>query len=474
MESDCTPSNLDTVTRTTSISNLDIETLTPVPPEIPTPHNILDTTSKRSWVWQYFQTTVIGGVAYNICQARKSPEGEELCLRQLTVDSKKSTTSMSKHLDRIHHIYENKQSTGAITKFLEKGCHFKKLDRSSLTSSLARFFVGCNVPFYTVEDPHFHQLLRLCNPAIDEFICGKDTLSAFIRKTFRQGKQVLCDQLCALKSQISLTCDTWTSPSNQSVLGVTAHWIDEDFSLNSIILAARLVDGNHSGVSLANHLLEVLEDFDICDQIFCITSDNASNNRTMGAHLATLIPFDNEKCLLGCMAHVINLAAQAGIKEFSQSSAPSTALPDGLMSILNDQPAPVEVKTIISRIKGFASFLKHSPQKAALFAKATIRVFGEEIHMVQDVATRWNSTFYMLKRASELQACISTFCEAHHLSDQYNLQPHEWLKLNQLCSFMGLLHDATNTISPENTVTLSLAAPVYIMMMKELRLVSSL
>ncbi|KAA1117220.1 Zinc finger BED domain-containing protein 4 [Puccinia graminis f. sp. tritici] len=71
----------------------------------------------------------------------------------------------------------------------------------------------------------------------------------------------------------------------------------------------------------------------------------------------------------------------------------------------------------------------------------------------------------MLKRASKLQSCISAFCEKY---DEYNLEPHEWLKLDQLCNFMGLLYDATNTISPENTVTLLLAAPVYIMMMKEL------
>ncbi|KAI7947561.1 hypothetical protein MJO28_009469 [Puccinia striiformis f. sp. tritici] len=248
--------NLNTATRSSWVS----------------PDKTLDTSNRSSWVWKYFKPMTIDGTPYNVCQASIIPGGTELCLKQLTVDRKKSTTSMANHLDRKHRIYDKKSSTGAITNFLDKPGHFKPLDRNSLTSAVAQFFVGCNVPFHTIENP------QLCNPAINELICGKDTIASFIRKTFRQGQQVLRDQLREVQSKISLTCDTWTSPSNDSVLGVTAHWIDLNFSLKSIILAARLVEGNHSGASLGNLLVEVLEDFNMSDKIFCITSENASNN----------------------------------------------------------------------------------------------------------------------------------------------------------------------------------------------------
>ncbi|KNE91731.1 hypothetical protein PSTG_14888 [Puccinia striiformis f. sp. tritici PST-78] len=84
----------------------------------------------------------------------------------------------------------------------------------------------------------------------------------------------------------------------------------------------------------------------------------------MGVHLAEMIPFNNKSCLLGCMAHVINLAAQAGIKAFSSTPPPQTELPGDLANILHDKPPNVKVKTIISRISGLTSFLKHSPTKA--------------------------------------------------------------------------------------------------------------
>ncbi|KAH9470391.1 hypothetical protein Pst134EA_033339 [Puccinia striiformis f. sp. tritici] len=188
----------------------------------------------------------------------------------------------------------------------------------------------------------------------------------------------------------------------------------------------------------------------------------------MGSHLVNLISFNNQKCLLGCMAHVINLAAQAGIKVFSESPPTPTTLPGGLINILNDGPAAVEVKMIISRIKGLASFMEHSPQKAKSFAKITGRKRGVELALLADVPTRWNSTFEMLQRASELRNCISIFCKSHNVTDQYELEEHEWEKVDQLCDFLRHLYDTTNTITTEDTVSLGLAASVYTMLIKRL------
>ncbi|KAI7947562.1 hypothetical protein MJO28_009470 [Puccinia striiformis f. sp. tritici] len=169
------------------------------------------------------------------------------------------------------------------------------------------------------------------------------------------------------------------------------------------------------------------------------------------------------------MAHVINLAAQAGIKVFSEPPPPPpTALPGGLMNILNDEPDAVEFKTIISRIKGLASFMKHSSQKAKSFATITCRKRRTELPLITDISTQWNSTFEMLQRASELQECILIFCKSHNLTDQYDLEEHEWKKLDQLCDFLKHLFDATNTITTEETVSLGLAALVYTMLIKRL------
>ena len=81
--------------------------------------------------------------------------------------------------------------------------------------------------------------------------------------------------------------------------------------------------------------------------------------------------------------------------------------------------------------------------------------------MVQDVSTRWNSTFQMLQRALKLRACIAVFCQTNNLEEKYGLTADEWKKFEQLCDFLEPLNEATDTISPEKTTSLVFGAPVY-------------
>ncbi|KAA1109597.1 hypothetical protein PGTUg99_025163 [Puccinia graminis f. sp. tritici] len=114
-------------------------------------------THKKSWFWQYFQPSK--SCSSNVFQVNKTPGEMNLCLKKLSVDTKGLTKSMITHLERLCQIYEDKTKTGVIVKFLEKGKLQKKLDWDSLTATVARFFIKCNIPFRVVEDKHFHELL---------------------------------------------------------------------------------------------------------------------------------------------------------------------------------------------------------------------------------------------------------------------------------------------------------------------------
>lgn len=73
--------------------------------------------------------------------------------------------------------------------------------------------------------------------------------------------------------------------------------------------------GQHTGENIANNVMSSLRYFGIEEKIFCITTDNASNNRTMAREIQKHLPdFTEEENLLGCAGHVINLAAVAGLK----------------------------------------------------------------------------------------------------------------------------------------------------------------
>jgi hypothetical protein len=275
-----------------------------------------------------------------------------------------------------------------------------------------------------------------------------------------------------VSSKISLTCDGWTSPGNHSVLGVTAHWI-EKYELKSMILAAKLINGPHSGVNLAAHLHEVLQTFGISKKIFCIMADNTSNNTTMAAELNSLIGFNHQSCMLGCMPHVINLAAKAGISAFS-GPAPKVNAPRTLSGILSDPPAHFDISNLISRISKLATYLKQSTQKAAAFTELSSALTGKPLKMISDVPTQWNSTFAMLERAYKLRETIQIFCERNSLSDKYSLSEAEWKKVKQMCDFLKPPNQATNKMSTNKHVLVMLAAPAYFWLMERLQDVSCL
>jgi len=103
-------------------------------------------------------------------------------------------------------------------------------------------------------------------------------------------------------------------------IGITAHWIDEKFRLHDSLLAFHVLEGAHTGENLSNYVFGTLVDFDLCDKLFCITTDNASNNKTMITHLfesiyiRTGVQHDEKNQHIPCLAHVINLVVGAFLK----------------------------------------------------------------------------------------------------------------------------------------------------------------
>ena len=64
----------------------------------------------------------------------------------------------------------------------------------------------------------------------------------------------------ALDSKVSFTTDCWTSPNNIAFMGVTAHFIDQDWQLQEYTLAFKPLTGSHSCSNLHKAFVAILED----------------------------------------------------------------------------------------------------------------------------------------------------------------------------------------------------------------------
>ncbi|KAJ8930409.1 hypothetical protein NQ314_016804 [Rhamnusium bicolor] len=164
---------------------------------------------------------------------------------------------------------------------------------------------------------------------------------------------------------VYLTTDCWTSKKNESFMAVTGHFIDKNFKMKSILLDCDILDASHIALNLATRLKETVQEWDLENKIILTVSDNASNIKSA---ISTELGWK----FFGCFAHTLNLTVQ-----------------DALILVL---PIIDKVKTIVSHFK--RSTIANS--KLMQFQKQS----GIDIpkKLIQDVSTRWNSTFYMLQR----------------------------------------------------------------------------
>ena len=103
---------------------------------------------------------------------------------------------------------------------------------------------------------------------------------------------------------------------------ITCHWIDKDFQLHEALLEFKKLNGRHTERMLAEEVYRVLYDFGIAPKLFCITCDNASNNKKMMKELKWKLLRDelswtHEEHHIACLNHVINLAVEAFLKSIN-------------------------------------------------------------------------------------------------------------------------------------------------------------
>jgi hypothetical protein len=79
--------------------------------------------------------------------------------------------------------------------------------------------------------------------------------------------------------KISLTADAWTSPFQDDFLGVTAHWIDSNWTQRELMIGFEPLYGARE--NFAEALVAIIERFHLGEKLQSITTDNASNMSKM-------------------------------------------------------------------------------------------------------------------------------------------------------------------------------------------------
>ena len=129
--------------------------------------------------------------------------------------------------------------------------------------SVAKLCAWENLPLHLGERPGFTTFMRTVDPRYPQI-----SRRSVMRSVEDQADEVVksirstMSQACAV-TNVSFTCDMWSSVANDQYLTVTLHWLDEKWDMQTIILGTMEFNVRHTKHNISKAMLKVKSKFGI-------------------------------------------------------------------------------------------------------------------------------------------------------------------------------------------------------------------
>ena len=191
-------------------------------------------------------------------------------------------------------------------------------------------------------------------------------------------------------------------------MAVTGCFLDQDWNYCEVLLGFEHLHGSHTGENLSKTVTQLLSDHRITDCVLTVTTDNATNNNTLMINVQETIQSQSRSDTLifrdPRIAHVIQLSLNGLLGklkvtptnnevelEWSDERTHSFQINrSSSKQILGTLKKVILIRK--SKVRGLAVFINASPQRREAFM--ALQTKGPPLILIQDVQTRWNSTFY--------------------------------------------------------------------------------
>ena len=168
-------------------------------------------------------------------------------------------------------------------------------------------------------------------------------------------------------------------------------------------------------MNLSKYIVAIIQQYDLGKRLGYWMADNdATNDVCLTSIASTFSSIDPVKQRLRCIGHILNLVAQAllmgeGLSAFQREL--SGASFDDQFKLWNKQGP-------IGKLHNLAVYINWNDDRRAAFRSAiqdaNEKVQDEEqlltIHLIADGGIRWNSTFYMIRRALKMRQALEIYC----------------------------------------------------------------
>lgn len=244
-------------------------------------------------------------------------------------------------------------------------------------------------------------------------------------------------------------------------MAITGYFIDSDWVYREVLLGFKPLHGTHTGSYLSSVLIETLVEHNIEDKVFGLTTDNASNNKTLATALQQALSDDTIITRIPCLAHVIQLSLNqllARIKAVPLNESAETRWTEKQSRLAQENAKQSQISSTLNKVRYLAIYVNASPQRRETFYN--LQTTNIKIVPIQDVKTRWNSTFLMLRRAKRLRAIFSLFCTEYDCEEML-LSEQEWRQIDYLLCITEPFFDYTTQLSKTRDVTAHYVFKIY-------------
>ncbi|SMR56166.1 unnamed protein product [Zymoseptoria tritici ST99CH_3D1] len=324
---------------------------------------------------------------------------------------------------------------------------------------IVRWMVYCHIAFRMVENEYFRDLVNFLSSSMGGFLPrAASTIRGWIMEAYAEEKVKVQRELRDAVSSVHLSFDGWTSPNNYSILSVFAHFVDKDGIRRQRLLAFRRTYGAKSALNEAAALMEVIKEYSLERKLGYFMCDNiGTNDALVDLILKELYPHWTAKQRLArrlrCLGHIANLCARALLLGAGAGKALAALEAKVRKGALDAVELFWSQKGAVGMLHNTVRFMRGSPQRIERFAEVVVGGVLEqfdELKLIQDNDTRWNSTFYMIARALDLKERIDKFVKGwlkEHKQEtelkNNRLKAQHWKQLDRIHDTLKIFESAT-------------------------------